>query len=269
MAQRAVSAALERLRISHDTAWSPRFAPGALTLATALPCDYSHLLFVCGPLHGKQIAALHHRYASCRRVAVGVSVIARDDPAVSGFHRVSQRDGPDSEDLPDLATAAPATLPVPLVGVALTHGQGEYRERRLHGEVATTVLPWLAGKDCARIDADTRLGHGDWRRCETPDQYLSLLGRLDLMVTDRLHGLVLSLRAGVPVLAVDPVKGGAKVMAQARLLHWPAALAGETLSVELLDRWWDWCRSPEGTAAARRRSVLLERAAAAEHAADS
>ncbi|WP_455678795.1 polysaccharide pyruvyl transferase family protein [Streptomyces atroolivaceus] len=264
LAQRAVSGALDTLEVFHDTAWSPGFAPGALTLDSAVPDDYGHLLFVCGPLHGEQIAALHRRYASCRRVAVGVSVIDRADPAVGGFHRILARDDPEGGVRPDLATAAPTTLPTPLAGIALTHGQGEYRERRCHDSVAATVLPWLVGKDCARIDADTRLAHGDWRHCGTPDQYLSLLDRLDLMVTDRLHGLVLGLRAGVPVLAVDPVRGGAKVTAQARLLHWPAVLPGENLGVELLDHWWDWCRSPDGTAAARHRSEVLARASA-EH----
>ncbi|MFH9468928.1 polysaccharide pyruvyl transferase family protein [Streptomyces clavifer] len=260
LAQRAVAAALERLHVVHDTAWSPGFAPGALTLDTAVPSDYRQLLFVCGPLHGEQIASLHQRYASCRRVAVGVSVVERDDAAVGGFDRILERDGPDGGHLLDLATAAPATLPTPVVGVALTHGQGEYRDRRLHDEVAATVLPWLVGKNCARIDADTRLAYGDWRHCATPDQYLSLLGRLDLVITDRLHGLVLALRAGVPALAVDPVRGGAKVTAQARLLHWPAVLPGESVSVQLLDRWWDWCCSSDGTAAARRRSDLLRAA---------
>ncbi|MEU0303104.1 polysaccharide pyruvyl transferase family protein [Streptomyces sp. NPDC006175] len=257
LAQRAVAAALERLKVPHDTAWSPVFAPGALTLDDARPGDYSHLLFVCGPLHGEQIAALHQRYASCRRVAVGVSVVVRDSPAAGGFHRVLERDGPDGGTLPDLSAAAPPMVPTPVVGIALTHGQGEYGERRLHDSVAGTVLPWLAGKDCARIDADTRLAHDDWRHCRTTDQYLSLLGRLDLMVTDRLHGLVLALRAGVPAMAVDPVRGGAKVTAQAHLLRWPAVLSGESVSPELLDRWWDWCRSPAGASAARRRRARM------------
>ncbi|MFI2780457.1 polysaccharide pyruvyl transferase family protein [Streptomyces sp. ALB3] len=267
LAQRAVSDALARLGIAHDTAWSAGFAPGELTLESAPPGDYSQLLFVCGPVHGEQIAALHHRYASCRRVAVGVSVVARDSPAAGGFHRILERDGPEGGSLLDLAATAPTALPAPVVGVALTHGQGEYGDRRLHDSVAGILLPWLARKDCARIDADTRLAHGDWRHCATPDQYLSLLGRTDLMVTDRLHGLVLALRAGVPALAVDPVRGGAKVTAQARLMHWPAALSGEGLTEELLDHWWDWCRSPAGTAAARRRRTALERRATAGHAA--
>ncbi|MEU0307827.1 polysaccharide pyruvyl transferase family protein [Streptomyces cyaneofuscatus] len=158
----------------------------------------------------------------------------------------------------------------PAVGVALTYGQGE---RRHHDSVAGVLLPWLAGKDCARVEADTRLAYDEWSHCRTPDQYLSLVGRLDALVTDRLHGLVLALRAGVPVLAVDPVRGGAKVSAQAEVARWPALLPGEDLTTELLDHWWDWCLSPVGAATARRRRARLSRtsrpsaAAAPEYAA--
>ncbi|MGA5002271.1 polysaccharide pyruvyl transferase family protein [Streptomyces arboris] len=257
LAQRAVSAALHRLGIAHDTAWSPAFAPGGLTLEAALPSAYEQLLFVCGPVHGEQLTALHRRYASCRRVAVGVSVVEPDGPAAGGFHRIEARDGPGSAPLPDLATAAPTMSATPVVGVALTYGQGEYGERRHHDSVAGVLLPWLARKDCARVEADTRLAYDEWSHCRTPDQYLSLVGRLDVLVTDRLHGLVLALRAGVPALAVDPVRGGAKVSAQAEVTRWPALLHGEGLTTGLLDHWWDWCLSPAGTAAARRRRARL------------
>ncbi|MEI7031731.1 polysaccharide pyruvyl transferase family protein [Streptomyces pratensis] len=257
LAQRAASAALDELGIAHDTAWSPAFAPGATTLEEALPERYEQLLFVCGPAHGEQIRTLHRRYASCRRVAVGVSVVTPDDPAVRGFDRVLARDDPGGGLLPDLAGAARTGPATPVVGVALTYGQGEYGDRRAHDGVAGVLLPWLASKDCARVEADTRLAHADWRHCRTPDQYLSLVGRLDLMVTDRLHGLVLALRSGVPALAVDPVRGGAKVSGQARLLRWPALLPAESLTAGLLDPWWDWCLSPAGKAAARRRAARL------------
>ncbi|WEH38336.1 polysaccharide pyruvyl transferase family protein [Streptomyces sp. AM 2-1-1] len=257
LAERAVVTALDRLGIRHDTAWSPVFAPGALTLEAALPQDYEAVLFVCGPLHGERIAELHRRYASCRRVAVGVSVLDPDGPAARGFHEVVARDGTNGRMTADLAANAPVPTAPAVAGVALTYGQGEYGDRRIHDRVGEVLLPWLAAQDCARIEADTRLARDDWRHCRTPDQYLSLVGRLDVMVTDRLHGLVLALRAGVPALVVDPVEGGAKVTAQARLLRWPALLPGEGLLPELLDHWWAWCLSPAGAAAARRRRTWL------------
>lgn len=262
LAQHAVSEALDRLGISHDTAWSPGFAPGKLSLDAAPPEAYEQLLFVCGPVHGEQVAGLHRRYARCRRVALGVSVVDPAAPAVTGFDRILARDGAaGSEPLPDLSLSATAQAPVPLAGVALTHGQGEYGDRRGHESVAGTLTAWLAGKDCARVQADTRLAVDDWRLCGTPGQYLSLLGRLDVMITDRLHGMVLALRTGVPAVAVDPVRGGAKVSAQARALRWPAVLTADEATPGALDRWWSWCLSPDGRGAAERRARLMARQA--------
>ncbi|MGZ2358120.1 polysaccharide pyruvyl transferase family protein [Streptomyces sp. 372A] len=76
------------------------------------------------------------------------------------------------------------------------------------------------------------------------------------MVTDRLHGMVLALSTGVPAL-VDPVRGGAKVSARARVVRRPAVIPGETLTARALGRWWTWCLSAAGKAAAERRRSLF------------
>ncbi|MFI2432916.1 polysaccharide pyruvyl transferase family protein [Streptomyces sp. NPDC018693] len=241
LALERVRGVLEGARIPYDIAWSPGFRPGALSLADARPETYSHLVFVCGPLHGPQVEGLHRRFAGCVRIAVGVSVVDPVGAAVTGFHRVLARDTPASEPTVDLAARAPATPGVPVVGVVLTHGQHEYGPRRRHDQVADRITRWLAGRNCARLELETRLDIHDWRLAATPAQLESVLARLDLLVTDRLHGLVLALRAGVPVLAVDPVAGGAKVTAQARACGWPALLDAERLDTESLERWWNWC----------------------------
>ncbi|WP_371668743.1 polysaccharide pyruvyl transferase family protein [Streptomyces sp. NBC_00289] len=240
--------ALERVRdvlghagIAHDVAWSPGFRPEALHLEDVRPGDYSHLVFVCGPVHGEQIEELHRRFAHCVRIAVGTSVIAPGSPAVTGFHRVLARDASDTEPGRDLAARAPAPPQRPVVGVVLTHGQHEHGPQRRHVRVAEEVTSWLAGKDCACLQLDTRLDTRDWRLCATPAQLESVLTRLDLVVTDGLDGLVLALRAGVPALAVDPVAGGANVTAQARACDWPALVPAEQLDGRLLERWWHWC----------------------------
>ncbi|PXY21773.1 polysaccharide pyruvyl transferase family protein [Prauserella endophytica] len=242
LSMRRIGAALAEAGVETDSAWSPRFRPGALRLDDAAPDRYSHLVFACGPAHGEQVRGLHERYASCRRIAVGVSVIDPGDPAVTGFHQVLARDGA-GPPRPDLAASAP-TSPVPVAGIVLAPGQREYGDRRRHEQVHKALLAWAAGLDCARVPLDTRLDAADWRHCATGDQFVSLLGRLDVVLTTRLHGLVLALRAGVPALAVDPVGGGGKVSAQARALGWPAVVAAEDVTDERLDQWWRWCLSP-------------------------
>ncbi|MFD4988456.1 polysaccharide pyruvyl transferase family protein [Streptomyces sp. NPDC058374] len=256
LALRAAQEALTRAGIVHDTAWSAGFRADALHLDAAEPDEYGHLLFVCGPLHGEQIKALHRRYARCRRLAVDVSVVDPDAPEVAGFDLVVARDGV-GRPRADLSVRAPLGPPPPVVGVVLTGGQGEYGAARRHEAVGALLERWVGGRDCARVPAETRLDSGDWRLCATPEQFLALVGGWDLVLTTRLHGLVLSLRAGVPVLAVDPVAGGAKVSAQARALRWPATLTADTVCERLLDRWWAWCLSPAGRDAARRRARLM------------
>ncbi|EST36938.1 hypothetical protein N566_15640 [Streptomycetaceae bacterium MP113-05] len=242
LALRHVRARLELAGVPFDVAWSPGLHPGALSLQDTDPQRYGRLLFVGGPVHGEQIAALHERFGHCYRIAVGVSTLDPADPALSGFHRVMSRDGPGTlRGRVDLAASAPAEQPVPVAGVVLAGGQHTYGVRHRHERVTETLTSWLAGKDCARLELDARLDAHDWRRTATCGQYLSVVERLDVVVTDRLHGLVLALRSGVPALAVDPVAGGSRVVAQARVCRWPAVLETEDVSPRLLDHWWSWC----------------------------
>ncbi|MEU6404787.1 polysaccharide pyruvyl transferase family protein [Streptomyces sp. NPDC046985] len=250
LALHRVEDVLRRVPMPYDVAWSPGFRPAALHLDAVEPRRYGRLVFVCGPLHGPQIEDLHRRFAHCVRVAVGTSVIDSGSPAAAGFHHVLARDAPAAAPVPDLAAGAPAVPARPVVGVVLTHGQHEYGRARRHEEVARRATSWLHGKDCARLELETRLDTRDWRLCATPGQLESVLARLDLVVTDRLHGLVLALRAGTPALAVDPVAGGAKVTAQARACGWPALVPAERLDAHALDRWWHWCLT-SGRPAAR------------------
>ncbi|MFG1927135.1 polysaccharide pyruvyl transferase family protein [Cryptosporangium sp. NPDC048952] len=248
----AVTATLDSLGRTYDVVWSPGFRPGALHWEDTIPQDYDTVVFACGPLHSNPPAPLldlHERFAHCRRIAVGVSVPDPSDPAVTGFDVVLSRDGAGSEPVADLALAAPEPDAVPVVGVILTDGQHEYGVRRRHGAVTEALTGWLHGLDVARLPLDTRLDTRDWRLAATPGQLRSVLNRLDVIVTTRLHGLVLGLQAGVPVLAVDPVDGGAKVTAQAQALDWPAILPADGL--DALPTWWNWCRSPTGRARAR------------------
>lgn len=196
---------------------------------------------------------------------MGNSVLDAEDPAVHGFHHVLARDAPDTVPTLDLAARAPGPPARPVVGVVLTHGQHEYGPRRQHERVAGFVTRWLNGRDCACLELETRLDPHDWRLCTTSGQLESVLARCDLVVTDRLHGLVLALRGGVPALAVDPVAGGAKVTAQARACGWPALLPAERLDTPALDWWWDWCLTSgralaEGTADGFRRDGTADSA---------
>ena len=157
-------------------------------------------MFVCGPLHGEQFFELHTRFAALRRIAVGVSVINPADPACAGFALVLARDGAAAAPVRDLASLVHPVIPpqVPVVGVALAAGQGEYGARRRHEEVTGRLTHWGAARRAPPVVLETRLDTRDWRLCSTADAFQALLSRLDIVVTTRLHGLVLALQGRHP-----------------------------------------------------------------------
>src|SRR5262245_52669273 len=143
---------------------------------------------------------------------------------------------------PDLVFAAGARR-VPVVGLVLIDAQPEYGDRDLHEQADRAIHELLATRDVAALPIDTRLDDNR-TGLRTPGQVESLIARTDVVVTTRLHGLVLALRAGVPAVAIDTVRGGAKVSRQAHALGWPV-LAAETLSRERLVACFDRCLGDE------------------------
>jgi hypothetical protein len=257
LALEAVRAALDERGLAYETFWSPGFHPEGPSLdRLRAPAHHSHMVFVCGPAHGEQVERLHLLFAHSVRIAVNVSVIDPAGPAVRGFDRVIARDAPRSAPAVDLSAAVPLDPPVPVAGVILTTGQGEYGDRRLHERTASTVRHRLAAKDAALVPLETRLSTTDWDLPSTAAQFDAVVRRMDVVVTNRLHGLVLALRLGVPVLGIDPVAGGAKVSAQGRACRWPAVLAAEEADTDAFDTWWDWCLT-EGREVARERRRTL------------
>ncbi|WP_340682850.1 polysaccharide pyruvyl transferase family protein [Amycolatopsis coloradensis] len=254
LSMRRVDEALSTMGLPHDLAWSPVYRPGDVNYEEVDPARYSHVVFVCGPAHGRQVREVHRRFAHCHRIAVGVSVIDPEDDTVTGFDQIFARDH-DGVGTPDLSLGVP-TDTVLVTGVILAPEQREYGDSGRHTAVHASVKDWIAGVDCARVPLDTRLAASEWERCETPDQFTSILSHLDVVVTTRLHGLVLSLQAGVPALAIDPVEGGGKVTAQADALGWPALVpAEEAGNRDVLDSWWRWCSSVQGRAVAALRAL--------------
>jgi hypothetical protein len=264
LSMHAVHRELTDAGIACEVAWNPAFEPGALSLADADPRRYTDLVFACGSVHGEQIRWLHRRFAHCRRIAVGVSLVDWSDPAVTGFHHVLPRDENGTASV-DLSVAAPVAS-TPVVGVVLAPPQPEYGMRVRHRRVHDRLTGWLAAVDCAAVALDTRLDSREWSRCATPNQLVSTLGRFDVVVSTRLNGLLLGLRAGTPVLAVDPVAGGGKMSAQAAALRWPAIVGAEAVlagdGANTLMECWRWCRSARARSTARRCAVDARRAGA-------
>ena len=63
--------------------------------------------------------------------------------------------------------------------------------------------------------------------------------------------MVFALKAGLPVIAIDAIEGGAKVMAQARAIGWPKCIPIEEATPARLNEAIAWCLTEEARKAAR------------------
>jgi hypothetical protein len=241
-----------------DIASVPPFS-GHVRWEEAEPGDYGCVVFVCGPLgDGPPVRDLLDHFATCPRVGLDLTML---DPieAWNPFDILFERDSTRTS-RPDLSFAA-ALDAVPVVGLVLMDSQPEYGDRDLAVEANAKLEVVAAERECARLRIDTRLdvNAGDLR---TPSEVVALIQRADVVLTTRLHGLVLSLRSGVPAVAVDSVAGGAKLSRQAERLGWPWCFPAD-VPLEVLGQALDECLTPaartEAEVAARQaRTDLAE-----------
>jgi hypothetical protein len=230
--------------LPHDVAVAENFrVSGDVGLAEADPDSYTDVVFVCGPASGKLVEEMFGRFPHARHVALGTSAV--DGTARLPLDAMLERDS-DAAVRPDLSLAASVPAgPPQVIGVVLAHDQPEYGARHRLADAHALLGEALSCVDVARVQLDTRLHPREPHLCRTPAQVESALARCDAVVSTRMHGLALALKAGVPALGVDPVAGGGKVSRQAEALGWPAvARVGETTAGELAGLL-RWCLSAE------------------------
>lgn len=225
-----------------DVATNAGFTEG-VRLDDIRPDDYQWLVFVCGPLHGARVTALLERFPHARTVAVNVSIV--DAQLADRFDLVLPRDG-NAITEPDL-TLGRRPAHVPVVGVVRAHPQPEYDKAR-HHRADDAIRMLLASRPCATVDFDTRVHPSAdplAAHARSSAEVTTLAGRMDVVVTTRLHGMVLALGQGVPVVAIDPIAGGAKIARQARALDWPCCFLIGELHPEHLAEALTWCLTDE------------------------
>lgn len=208
--------------VEHDVAWAPYLQRGP-DWRELDPADYTHLVFVSGPLSDTPLLReLTTAFAGAQRWAVNVSVVSEAGRAL--FDQVWERDAP-GVSRPDLAIGT-TTPDVPVVAVAFAPPQEEYGDRSQAAQVRAAIEGWLGARAIPWFELTMDLFEKPHERF--PLQVEALIRRADVVVSMRLHALVLGLAHGKPVIACDAIAGGAKVSAQAAALGWPIVLrAGE------------------------------------------
>ena len=252
---------LERAGVPYDVARSAKYG-GGVDWERADPADYSHVVWVCGPMtRGPKQTALRERFRDCRLVAVDVSLLD-ELGGWNPYDAVVERDSAGTA-RPDISFLARGELP-PVVGLCVIERQREYGERGDHGAAVEALRRLIDSRPMAVVKVDTRIKPRRPGR-RTPGEVEALLGRMDVVLTNRLHGLVLALKHGVPVVAIDSVRGGAKLHRQAQALGWPAVVGIESLDDERLTRAFEFCLTADARRAAiEARDRAVQAAAAVE-----
>ncbi|MPQ99869.1 polysaccharide pyruvyl transferase family protein [Modestobacter sp. I12A-02628] len=220
---------LAQAGVAHDVAWAPYLGRG-VDWRDVDPAAYTHLVFVSGPVSDTPLLReLTETFAAARRWAVNVSVVSPAGRAL--FDEVWERDAPGVA-RPDLAIGT-TTADLPVLAVAFTPPQEEYGGRSRAEQVRGALEEWLAMRALPWFELTMDLFEKPHAR--HPAQVEALIRRADVVVSMRLHALVLGLAHGRPVVACDAIAGGAKVTAQARALGWPLLLGPDDVTPAGLD----------------------------------
>jgi hypothetical protein len=240
---------LEEARYDFDVAVAAPFTHArGVDWRAAAPGDYECVLFVCGPIgNGPPVNEFLDHFRDCHRIGLDLSML-QPLKDWNPFDLLIERDS-DRAAHPDLALACSARR-VPVVGVILAHPQKEYRKTGLHATANAAFKRLTNARDCAVVYIDTCLDPWNQYGLRTPAEIESLIAKMDLVLTTRLHGLVLALKNHVPAIVIDPVKGGAKLTRQARVLGWPMVFSADAVTDDQLAAAFDQGLSEAARAAA-------------------
>ena len=244
---------------SFDVATAAPFA-GGVPWDQVDSAEYTHVIFVCGPFgNGWPVAGLLERFRHCRLIGLNLTMLDRLENW-NPFDLLLERDS-DQTVRPDM-TFLTEPQRVPVVGVILAHRQKEYGARGRHALANAAIDRLLASHEAAAVRIDTRLDENG-TGLRTPAEIESLIARMDVVVTTRLHGSVLALKSGVPAVAIDPIAGGAKVQRQMQAIGWPVCFLAETLTDDEFQAAFEYCLTPDARDRARQcreraRDVLSE-----------
>ncbi len=203
---------------------------------------YSDVVFVCGPFRLTwPLPEFLDFFSHCRFIGVNLSMLQPLDEC-NPFTLLYERDSSATIN-PDLTFYA-KTSKLPVVGVLLVHKQKEYGSKGMHDEANEAIKRLTDNINACIVPIDTMLEYNKGG-LRTPEEIETLISKMDVVVTTRLHGTVLAIKNGVPAIPVDPVAGGAKITAQVKTIGWPILFQADKLNDEALMRAFEFCLTGE------------------------
>ena len=237
---------LSQADIPYDISAVAPFGEG-VDWRTSDPTAYTHIVFVCGPFgNGPPVAEFLDKFRECRLFGLNLSMLQRLEDW-NPFEVLFERDSTRTM-RPDISLLHRSTSRR-VAGLILVHPQHEYGMRGGHAQANRALSELLSAQNIVAIPIDTCLETSSTGLSQ-PAQVEALITRMDFVATTRVHGLTLALKNGIPALAVDPIKGKAKVHRQAMALGWPAAIGVDELSEGRLADLCAYCLTAEARAKA-------------------
>ncbi|HSI78525.1 MAG TPA: polysaccharide pyruvyl transferase family protein [Lunatimonas sp.] len=221
LACNVVSSWLTELKIPFHTASNQDELPG-LDWQKVSEENYTHLIFICGPFgNGWPVNTMLDKFKNAHLLGVNLSLL---QPLTdwNPFDLLLERDS-DRRTLPDI-TFGSKPISTPLVGLIKAHKQKEYGTKAMHDLVHEQIDLFISREKLAVVNIDTSLENNAFG-LNSSLAIESLISKMDIIITTRLHGMVLGLKNEVPVIAIDPIDGGAKISSQAKVIGWPYILS--------------------------------------------
>jgi hypothetical protein len=241
---------------SYDVASAPPMK-GGVDWRQLDPHAYADVVFVCGPLgNGPPSAEFFQRFAECRLIGVSLTMLEPLD-RWNPFSLLLERDSSVTS-RPDISFLSDQPK-VPVVGVIQIDSQPEYRGRDGRVNANDAIDRLIASRPMSVVHIDTRLDINATGQ-RSASEIESLIARMDVVVTTRMHGMILAIKNGVPAVAIDTVAGGAKIKRQAETIGWPVLLTIDTLSDDGLKAAFQYCLTGEArekAVACRERAVAV------------
>lgn len=262
MARDVVCDWLEEAGVPFDLALDPPFQQG-IDWRAADPREYGRVIFVCGPFgNGPPAAEFLAHFAGRRFVGVDLSML-QPLGEWNPFDLLLERDS-SAVARPDLAFIARRPR-VPVVGIVLAHVQSEYKGKALHAVANAAIHRLMNTREICHVNIDTCLDPWNNTGFRTSAEIESIIAKMDVVLTTRLHGAVLAIKNGVPVVAIDPVKGGAKIRRQCQAIGWTVAMNADELSDERLARAFEHCLTEPAKLESRACAMRAEQTLSAVH----
>ena len=220
-----------------DVAFDPPFK-GGVDWRHVDPAAYSHVVFVCGPFEQKLYEAeFLTRFSNSRLIGLNLSMLVSLDKW-QPFDLLYERNS-DKDVRPDMVFLSQKPK-VPVIGVCLV----EPYPGALDAEANAAIQRLLDKHEVSAVYIDTRLDINN-THLRSPLEIESLIARVDVLLTTRLHGAVMALKNGVPVLPIDPEAGGAKIVLQMKKLGWPIVFSADKLDDKEIEKAFDYCLTQE------------------------